>query len=96
MLFPFKLFVMNEDDLSIYLYSDLKRPLGRNTDDRLITEFSTPKQIIRNQKVARFLDPERIHGNIEEVMAMMDHIDNEEVLRILDRKIRENGSIYLN
>ncbi len=91
MLLPFRLFVMNPAKLSSYLYSNLQRPLGKNTDDHLITEFSTPKRMIRNQKVTRFLDPVRSHGNVKDVMAMIDHLRNDEILRILNEKIAKRG-----
>ena len=93
MLLPFRLFVMNEKKLSIYLYGSLKQPLSKNTDDRLITEFSAPKWIAINHNVDRFLDPELIHGKVRDVMAIMDNINEEDFLHILDRKARDKEGV---
>ena len=93
MLLPFRLFVMNEKKLSIYLYGSLKQPLSKNTDDRLITEFSAPKWIAINHNVDRFLDPELIHGKVRDVMAIMDNIKEEDFLHILDRKARDKEGV---
>ncbi len=91
-LFPFQLFVMNGEKISDYLYSGLDRPLGKNTDDHLLTEFSTPKRITRARKVNRFLDPEGIHGDRKDLLAITDHIEKGELLRMLDGKCSGQGT----
>ena len=88
-LLPLQLFVMNEEEIGRYLYSNLQRPLKKNTDDFLITEFSTPKQLIRRQNVDRFLDLENLHGDIGSLLRILDNVKPGELRRLLDDKITE-------
>lgn len=61
---PFELFVMNKKGLINYLYTENEHPLYTNTDDLLYTEFATPKRMVANRKVVKFMKPENLHGNI--------------------------------
>ena len=71
LLLPFETFVMNEEELGVFLYSDLKRPLRLNTDDHLVTEFSTPKQLARHQMVRKFSIPGQLEGNMKSLAAII-------------------------
>lgn len=55
---PFAAFVMNEEELAAYLDASPTTP-ELNTDDRLITEFSTPKQLVRANVVDHFASATR-------------------------------------
>lgn len=59
---PFSVFLMNEEELGRFL-ADGDGPVELNTDDRLITEFSTPRQLVRAEVVRRFASPAKLHGN---------------------------------
>jgi len=63
LLLTFETFVMNEDELGMFLYGDLESPIRLNTDDHLVTEFSTPKQLARHQVVQEFATPDQLKGN---------------------------------
>lgn len=58
---PFSAFVMNEEELDAFLKAG-PTPPELNTDDRLITEFSTPKQLVRAHVVERFASAIRLQG----------------------------------
>jgi hypothetical protein len=65
---------MNEEELPVYLYSSLKSSLAKNTDDHLITEFSTPKQLFRRNRVDRFQNPNGLHGNMESLAEILENV----------------------
>ncbi len=88
-LAPFELFVMNEKELSTYLYSNLRGPLERNTDDLLFTEFSTPKNLIRRKNVVRFSQAKHLHGDPEVLMEIIKNFDVDEIRALMKQKIRE-------
>ncbi len=81
---PLWTFAMNEDDLSVYLYSDLQKPIRKNTDDLLFTEFSTPKQMVDQNVVSRFKKQDKLHGDIESLMKILDQINLEQVMKLLN------------
>jgi spermidine synthase len=83
-LLPFWTFTMNEHDISVYLYSDLARPVRKNTDDLLITEFSTPKQIAEQHVVKRFKNSDKLHGDLEALMVILKDVHINEVLELFD------------
>ncbi|MBA2881445.1 putative membrane-bound spermidine synthase [Desulfosalsimonas propionicica] len=78
-LLPFELFVMNEDELPVYIYADLQAPLPQNTDDRLITEFSAPRQLLTRNRISRFVQPDRLHGNLSSLLQILKNVQIEEV-----------------
>ncbi len=86
LLLPLNLFVMNQEDLTDYLYSNLDCPLRKNTDDLLITEFSTPKRLVKKNKVSRFVNPEHLRGDVRGLMKMLDNINEKKVLRLLKER----------
>ena len=86
-ILPFELFVMNEKELSEYLYADLEKPLQRNTDNLLITEFSMPKQLTQRNKPNGFIDPERLHGDIDSLLPMLKNVDYGWLKRRLHREL---------
>lgn len=85
-LLPFDLFVMNEEELPGYLYSSLNNPLEKNTDDHVITEFSTPKQLFRRSTVDRFQDPNRLHGNLESLGDILENVTEGDLRKLLGEK----------
>ncbi len=92
LLLPLRLFVMNAEQVGIYLYADLNRPLPRNTDDLLFTAFSTPKQIVSRQRVKRFIDPRNLRADADTVMQMLVHVNEKELLHLLQsRRDMESG-----
>ncbi|HUT92433.1 MAG TPA: fused MFS/spermidine synthase [Thermoguttaceae bacterium] len=76
-LVPFQTFVMDEEELGLFLYADLGRPLPKNRDDLLITEFSAPKHVVQNRIVRRFVDPEQLRGDVASLMKILLHLDDE-------------------
>jgi spermidine synthase len=74
-LLLFQLFVMNEEEVGSFLYAGLNRPLVYNTDERLHTEFSTPKQLTRRNRLTRFLKPGRLHGDLSSLLTMVKNLD---------------------
>jgi predicted membrane-bound spermidine synthase len=84
-LLPMELFVMNEEELSRYLHSTPEAPLPKNTDDHLITEFSTPKQLFRRNNVDRFQEPKRLHGKMESLADILERMNAEELKKGLGR-----------
>lgn len=91
-LLPVDLFVMNEKELPVYLYSSLEGPLRKNTDDHLITEFSTPKQLFHRNAVDRFQEPERLHGKIGSLADILKDISKEDFVRELGPVKPDPGS----
>ncbi|MFW6137541.1 MAG: fused MFS/spermidine synthase [Spirochaetota bacterium] len=81
------LFVMDEQDLTGYLYKGNGRPIPKNTDDRLITEFSTPKQLVRHKKVKRFLKPRHLHGDPDSLLRILKNTDRERINKLLIEKL---------
>lgn len=59
----FELFVMNRAELSHYLSRDGDERLRKNTDNRLVTEFSTPKRLVDKNVVDRLVDFDDISDN---------------------------------
>ncbi len=84
---PFELFVMNEPQLNRYLYSNIEKPLHKNTDDLLFTEFSTPKQLTRQKKVRRFILPGRLHGDLESLKSILININDKEIFNLFPKDI---------
>jgi hypothetical protein len=74
-LVPFLTFLMNEDELGVFLYGDLSDPLPRNTDDFLVTEFSTPKHLAGDQTVGRFVQPQRLRGSPASLLGILCNVD---------------------
>jgi spermidine synthase len=70
-------FVMNADELGAFLYSDLKEPLPMNTDDLLVTEFSTPKHMVENTVADRFVDIKRLRGDVSSLLAIVTNLKHE-------------------
>lgn len=85
---PFELFVMGEQQLPVYLYSQLASELPRNTDNMLITEFSTPRQMFARKNAARFLDPEFLRGDPKAILDILRNIDIEQLNELLQKKIQ--------
>lgn len=83
-LLPFRTFTMNEQDIALYLYSDAMGPMKKNTDNLLFTEFSTPKQIVNQHVVERFTQSERLHGDVQSLMEILEHVNLDEVLKVLN------------
>ncbi|MBC8469361.1 MAG: fused MFS/spermidine synthase [Planctomycetes bacterium] len=83
-LLPFRTFAMNEQEITLYLYSDLKRPLQKNTDNLLITEFSTPKQMAEQHFVQRFTKLNGLHGDVESLIGILEQVNLDEVLEMLN------------
>ncbi len=77
-------FVMGEEEILPYLYTDLKKPLKMNTDDWSTIEFSTPKQLIKGNNVSRFVDPEQRHLNVAAL------------LKVISGESKEDFESYLN
>jgi predicted membrane-bound spermidine synthase len=77
---PFDLFVMGEEELSVYLYSDLYKPLPKNTDNLLYTEFSMPKQLIRRNRISNFVEPDQLHGKIGSLLRILKNVDLENLV----------------
>jgi len=92
-LLPFRTFAMNEQDIALYLYCDLRRPLRQNTDDLLITEFSTPKQIVEQHVVQRFTTDNRLHGDVKSLMEILEPVNLDSVLKMLNDQHAETPSI---
>ena len=67
-------FVMNASELGAFLYSDLEGPLPMNTDDLLVTEFSTPKHMVEDDVARRFADPKRLQGDMLSLLAIVTNV----------------------
>lgn len=80
----FYTFAMDEEDITEYLYTDMSEPVRMNTDNLLLTEFSTPKQMAKQHVVKRFENSDNLHGNIEALMAIIEDIDAEQIMSILN------------
>ncbi|MBI9093190.1 MAG: hypothetical protein JEZ12_28595 [Desulfobacterium sp.] len=63
--------------------------MRKNTDNLLITEFSTPKELVRRRKVTRFIDPENLHGNQSSLMAIMENFDIQQINDIVENLTME-------
>jgi spermidine synthase len=83
---PWRLFVMGPRQLGIYLYANLERPLPRNTDDLLITAFSTPKQIVYHHRVTRFINPEKLTADADTVMHLLKNVNANELVHLLEKR----------
>lgn len=81
---PFSLYLMGEKDLLTYLYRDAGQPLAMNTDDKLIIEFSAPKQLVRKNTVDRFSQPQKLKGNLDSLWEIIEGLDSEEKEFFLD------------
>jgi DNA-directed RNA polymerase subunit L len=69
-LLPLRTFLMNEREVKLYLYSTLEKPLRKNSDDYLITEYSTPRNLLRQSAVQRFNSIQSLQGNIDKLLAI--------------------------
>lgn len=92
LLLPLELFVMDEQELSAYLYAGLGRPLRMNTDDLMITEYSTPKQLIRRDTASRFVDRGQPHGDLDRLLPIFTNIDEAELLELLEERIKKRAA----
>jgi len=82
-LVPFQTFVMNAEEVGVFLYSDLASPLRRNTDDLPITEFSGPKHMVGNRIARRFAASEGLCGDATSLMKILCRVDAETMLEVL-------------
>lgn len=64
-------FVMNADEVGEFLYADRRAPLPVNTDDRLITEFTAPKHMLRQAVVHRFANARQISGDVSSLLSLV-------------------------
>ena len=78
-LIPFEHFVMNESQIGEYLYAGLNQALPLNTDNFLITEFMTPKRLVKQRKVPYFLEPDNLHGNLKGLSDIITNFDEIEL-----------------
>lgn len=86
-LLPFLTFAMSEQDIAVYLYSDLTRPLRQNTDDFLITEFSTPKQLAQQHNVTRFATTNALRGEMSSLLGIMPDVDMDAIVQRIKKDI---------
>lgn len=78
----FDSFLMSPETLSSYLYADLREPIRNNTDDHLITEFSTPRRLNDSAPASYFAHSSNLKGDAESLMEMLTNIDEDEFLRL--------------
>jgi spermidine synthase len=90
LLVPVEMFVMSQTELSRFLYSDLTSPLPANTDNLLITEYSTPKRLINKKKIPYFMEPAHLHGDFSSLMSILKNIDEQDLSHILKR-LKQSG-----
>jgi spermidine synthase len=83
-MLPFWTFVMNEGDISTYLYANHDAPIRLNTDNLLLTEFSTPKQMAAEHMVERFSESDRLHGEMDALMKILVDVDMDAAMKMLD------------
>lgn len=81
---PVWTFAMGEQDISAYLYSNREKSVRINTDDLLFTEFSTPKQILEESAVERFLRSDYLHGDSRSLMEIIENLDTDKLMQMLE------------
>ncbi len=77
-------FLMSEDDVTRYVQAIPEVRRRVNTDDLLITEFSTPKDMIQRNVVERFVTPEGLHGRPKSLLRIIEGVDPAKVSAALE------------
>lgn len=92
LLVPLRLFVMDPQQVGLYLYADRARALPRNTDDLLFTAYSTPKQVVDRKRVARFVDPGRLRADPQRVLHVLKNVSETDLVHLLKQRRVRTGS----
>jgi spermidine synthase len=88
-LLPLLTFFMEEEGLEEYLFSELEKPLQVNSDDFLITEYSTPKHLLKEEVVEEFQDLETARGDLEDLLTIASDLNLEYLMGKMEEEIEE-------
>ena len=77
--FLFDQFVMGPEEIRKYLSRGIRHPLRTNTDDLLITEYSTPRDMLRRRSVEYFVELDQDEFSSESLLRLTSGLDVERI-----------------
>jgi spermidine synthase len=79
---PFDTFVMNNKQIHDYITSHNGSEIQINSDSFLVTEYSTPKKILKKGAVSRFATPAKLSGKLEKLAPIISDLSEAAVIEM--------------